>query len=253
MYKNKLKIVLTFLIALTFFSCDINNDLEEKYSCDKSIDTWVKKNRQKIQKMNAYEFQDYDNPHQRAIFSAMLPKQRVMLWEKHLSDILKLEWSDAEREHINELYLYVKDNHYIFKNNLTESERDKIEVYVYRWKNYAKKTFNWSDKTIFYMVANLQKVYKDGQSSELVTYREKLTKKHQRIKNKTRENNGTSTDCGCSSGSDWCFMKLPHWFKDGKFYYYECAGGCSYPASSGCGTLCNSPCDANCKLSYVQY
>ncbi len=192
--------------------------------------------------MGAAEFQDYDNPHQRAIFCAMLPEQRAMLWEKHLSDILELEWNNTEREHINKLYLYIKNNHHIFNDNLDEKKNDEIAVYLFRWKDYALKKLKWSNKTLFYMIANLEPVYKDNKTSELTPYLQKVsTKNIQRIKRKKKEGANPTTNCGCSTASkiDWCAVP------NQKEY---CKAGHCRTKRRGCGTLLGYSCDGLCTL-----
>lgn len=140
------------LLAVTVVSLCSACQKELKYSCDKKADDWVKSNLTTIQEMDRPGFLAVSDTYQRAAFRAFSPAQRRTLWRQKLEETLTLNWSEAERMHI-EAMLVIFDK---YKNMFTEEfpEKDAFLVEAYKWKKQAVETFGWDNKVIRGIIGN---------------------------------------------------------------------------------------------------
>lgn len=133
------------LSSLTFFSCQSD---DEVYSCDPDVDTWVKKNLTEIRQMTRSEWNEMAEDLKAGAYVAFTSEQKFNFWLEKLDAVLKFDWNDAEREHIEKLQTTIKKNSFWFKDDLNEEELEIFDLFEYRWVEYAKEELNWTDKQI---------------------------------------------------------------------------------------------------------
>ena len=77
---------------------------DEDYSCNKEVNQWAKSNLNEIKKMKVAEWYSInDIVYQKAAYVAFDSNQRKELWLSKLQETLKLDWTNAEKEHISKL------------------------------------------------------------------------------------------------------------------------------------------------------
>ena len=148
---KKVYYLVTMLLFLLISSCQ-----EEKvYSCDPTVDKWVKNNLDDIQIMNRSSWKTLPEDLKGATFGAFTAKQKISFWEEKLTDVLTLDWNTEEREHIQKLYVMVKNHPEWFDiSNRTEAIEDEMAIAAYEWIKYAKETLQWDSKTLGAIVAS---------------------------------------------------------------------------------------------------
>lgn len=92
--------------------------------------------------MGYTEILEYDMGTQKAIYNAMSLEQRYNLWITKLNNVLKLEWNEKEEEHLNNLLIFIENNKILFDNKKNDDINDEFELFMYKWKEYAK--MNWA-------------------------------------------------------------------------------------------------------------
>lgn len=152
-----------------------------------------------------------------------------------LDEVLSLDWSDKEREHMLLLKSFINENTLFFDYDLDEDTRstlmDSFEIYMYRWSEYAKTDLNWNMQQLYAIVATGHKL-KNKAGELLISY-------NAPILIKTRSESGGPNYCACSSANDWCDptgemrnycstkVKCEHKPNScGWFFQFTCDGGC---------------------------
>lgn len=176
-------------------------------------------------------FMRYNLKNQRAIFNAMSPNQRFLIWDEKLSNILSLDWSDAEIANLEKLKLYL-NNKIIFDDNArTDKELDDFLIFMYKWCEYSKNNFQWDDTSINNICTDPNDVSKDANgvitvNAEDLNYPIKLI--------------STTSECNtnCNTTMNWCANRdMPEF----DIYYdcktsSDCGGGFKTRRKSGMGS-----------------
>ena len=93
---------------------------DEDYSCNKEVNQWAKSNLNEIKKMKVAEWYSInDIVYQKAAYVAFDSNQRKELWLSKLQETLKLDWTNAEKEHISKLIYLIEDNSNLFDNKVS--------------------------------------------------------------------------------------------------------------------------------------
>lgn len=219
--------VLTMTITALVSSCSKNDDVT--YSCNKEVNKWVKDNFTEIQQMNVEQFVSMNSlDMQRGVYNAFTAKQRQNIWFNKFDAIVKLNWTEKEKNHIESLIEIVKSNPYWFDSAEATSEmRDEMEIWVYKWKEYAKEELGWGIETIYAIAGTPNSVYRKTNRLIVQEFKPILTKSN------------SENDCYCHAGS---------WMDNADFctlvdcYISDCS-----PADSGCGWLWSQSCNGECK------
>lgn len=97
-----------------------------------------------------------DIVYQKAAYVAFDSNQRKELWLSKLQETLKLDWTNAEKEHISKLIYLIEDNSNLFDNKV--SVDDKTDLAIYQWKEYALEQLRWDHELIFSIIKTPEKL-----------------------------------------------------------------------------------------------
>jgi len=224
--KQKIIYICALFASFAFFSCSQDGEI---FSCDKDVNAWVKENLAEIRQMDRAEWLKLDEVVKGPAFAAFTPNQKKSFWEAKLQKVMLLDWNEKELEHLNLLYKTVQTNPDWF-NLILPSEKDdavveSLEVFMFKWIEYAKECLEWDRNLIGAIVAsgndliNKNGLLASNSSSSI------------RLKDGSELSNRT---CDCSLDSDWC-NKILFTCKDdgcwivpycGTFLLYRCDGYC---------------------------
>lgn len=158
--KKNLKVYLSFIFMLQLCSsCS-----KEYYSCDQEVNNWVCNNLDNISKMTRKDWLEVsDVTYQRGIYNAFLVDQKINLWVGKIEELLGLNWSSAEKEHLIKLQVAIKENVNWFLVNCIEEEQDKKDMFMYQWIDYATNKLNWQ-KELIYSIAFTPEMVTDSKT-----------------------------------------------------------------------------------------
>ncbi len=140
---KKIIYLLGLSMALLMSSCSQD---EVFYSCDPEIDAWAKDNFEELQSVDTKTFRSYATEYRMAIYNIITPEKRVGIWKEKINETLKLDWSEAEAEHIRCLLDMIDENINWYEKGVPEEEREKYEIMAYRWVEYAKEVLGWKQE-----------------------------------------------------------------------------------------------------------
>ncbi len=151
----KLKIVFCLSVLLIMFACTEDG----VYSCDPSVDSWVKENKSEIQRMNRSQWLDLDENLSMAAYRAFTPKQRIQFWEERFDEIKQLPWSDKELKHISGVEDFMNNHQNFFEDKqLNDDQLDELHLFFYDWSKYALEELHWDKKVIDGILASGRKM-----------------------------------------------------------------------------------------------
>lgn len=177
-------------MGIIFTGCQQEDD--KVYSCNKEINSWVKNNLSAIQKMESNEFLAIDIQRQRGIYNAFSAEQRQSQWILKIKEALKMEWSEAEKEHLKKILSKITLTSSYFDTQLSEDEKDEFKVWTYKWIKYAEESLGWSPKLVQSMI---------GMPHRLLNKKGELAVAKISLNKKTREE---TPSCDCEPGSNDC-------------------------------------------------
>lgn len=208
------------LFGLFLHSCG-NEDV--KYSCDESVDSWVKDHIQEIQGMTRADWLESDPELSIPMYRAFTPDQKISFWRDKFEEVKQLPWSAKEIAHIGELEKFFESHLSLFNDGkLSDSQLDEVEVFLYKWKEKAEEELGWTQDVVFSIVASGDKV---------LNTRGEYDHFKPSISGDTKKD-----DCNCNLGS---------WFTCSP--YVECLKRSCKDTNQGCGGLflwdCNGMCE----------
>ena len=218
------------LVSAGFFSCTEN---EEVYSCDKTVDAWVRDNLSDIQKMTRTDWLNLDARVNRAVYIALTPEQKYLFWKEKMVEVLALDWNEVEKKHIESLYETISDNPQWFAADFrkNEKEQENFELFTYKWIEHAKDNLGWDMKLIGSMIASGNKMLNTRGTLQIPVA------STIRLKSEAEFEEGYKPKCQCNTGDNWCSDAFPD-CKD----LNTCA-----TTTSGCGWFLLRSCDGECK------
>ncbi|WP_458458061.1 bacteriocin fulvocin C-related protein [Pseudobutyrivibrio sp.] len=148
--------VIKLLLALTlmFILCSCSQDEEKAYSCDESINQWVKMNLSEIQTMNRSNWNNLDEIHKIPVYRAFTKNQRIQFWEAKLDELRSLDWSDEELKHIEEAFNFLFSHPDLLEGDLlTDEQSDELHRYCYLWIQKGISEFGWTKETALSIIA----------------------------------------------------------------------------------------------------
>ena len=177
--------------------------------------------------MTRSQWLELDTPEALPVYLAFNPEQKYDIWIGKIKDILTMDWSEKEKEHIESLLIFIDANKKMFEVDAHKDERlrDKVDVFQYKWFSYAQDRLGWSRKLITSIAGNVYQMKdKEGnlyiQSNSLNTIL------------KTRSESDAGKDCNCNLTSIW---------------YSDCEDHGCYKLQTGCGFLSFWECDGRHK------
>jgi hypothetical protein len=210
--------LLIFLVIVTIISCT-DNELE--YSCDFTINKFVRKNREELSHISINEMNTYSIYVQRAIFNSWDSGKKRDTWISKINYIIENEiLNEDELNHIQKLLEHITEDY--FTNNQIEDSMRNRSAFAEKWVIFAKKELGFSEQYIAFLVYRL---YLTQQQLESELY----TINHiERIP----VTDGEYGDCDCNSSADFCGFLMCN------------SGNCNI--TSGCGWFWSMPYDGNC-------
>lgn len=151
------KSTLLTICCATVLLCSCSQ--EPTYSCDKTIDNWVKENINDIQTMSRDEWLNTTEALAIPIYRAFTPEQRVSFWQVKMEEIKQLPLNDAEIAHIDELISFINNHTSFFSDDgLNDSQLNTLEIFAYTWAQKSIKTLGWSESFVNSIIASGNKV-----------------------------------------------------------------------------------------------
>ena len=226
-------------------SCSKN---EMAYSCNPGIDSWVKGNLQEVRVMTRAAYLELPDAYQRAVFGAFTSEKKMEFWQVKIAEVLALQWSSAEKDHINQLRDLIQQNPQWFSDRRTmtpsqiEAIEDDITLKIYQWKETAREILSWDDKQIYAIVAAPGKMIHTDGTLMLAPVLGQVSDLESSFEYGEGGESGESGEggellpwCDCSPKSDWCSdgsgcwgdrCAIPVYETCGTFLLYRCSGTC---------------------------
>ncbi|MBR1924380.1 MAG: bacteriocin fulvocin C-related protein [Ruminobacter sp.] len=212
------KLNLFFYCSFFMFLFSCTSDEGIRYSCDEPTDMWVKENLVTIRSLSRREWMELDDEKQLASYRAFTPEQKIQFWKAKISEVKKLDWTDAEIAHIDEVGTFI-DNHKNFfeSKKLTDAESDELELFFYKWQKYGIEQLGWNDRLAQQLFAT-GSALKDTQDNIIIK------KPYPYV------------DCNCNTEKDFCPEQI-----------YPCrkVKWCQ-TTNNGCGWLLLAECNGRC-------
>jgi len=150
-----MKKTILFVCILQFFLVGCNQE-EVCYSCDESVDAFVKENLKVIQQMNRADIINYSKEKQRGIYRALSAEKKKEIWQDKFAQIYSLDLSGGERELMNQFEEFV--NKTDFSNAITQKEKD----YLNSLREIGIQNFGWTQRFIVSVFGYLENIDRSG-------------------------------------------------------------------------------------------
>jgi hypothetical protein len=215
-------------MCLTLCSCSQD---EEVYSCDPKVDAWVKENLADIHKMSREDWLKLDENVKRSTLAAFTPNQKQIFWKEKMNEVLSLDWSDVEKNHIQKLYAMIANNPQWFADDFLENEREleRFEIFTFEWQDYAEEKLGWNGNQIGSIIASGNKLTNITGTLEYTEY------------SSVRLRSGKPT-CDCtltsSSGPDYLQCHRGQGCKETPCQKIKGNAGCGPMGLTKCNGLC---------------
>ena len=222
------------IVLLVVISSVVSCSMDDVYSCNEDANQWAKSNLTEIRQMSSAAFLEIgDLVYQRAAFHAFTLNQRQALWIEKLENVLKLDWTEQESMHIKSLIGLIKANPFIFSETRDEKSFEKIEIELYRWKEYAYEDLKWDTKLLYGII---------GTPQEMDENKEIILKLPSSPSIKTRG----ESDCDCNGSFIWEMESSAGWFPC-NFFNHQCDTGSGCEETTwGCGDFWQYKCNGTC-------
>lgn len=227
--KTKGFYVLICLIGILCFSSCSEED-EVVYSCDDAVNLWVKDNLIEIRKMDRPQWKTLSASKKRAAYVAFTPQQKIIFWKEKLTDVMALDWTKDELEHIKLVYDFIDEHQdYFTDKGLSDEQLNVLDLFFYKWVEFARNELGWNMETIVSIAASGNDVIPENIKSSRV------------IKDFSDENISYIDDCHCSTKGDFCNVTGQGICEDSK-----CA-----TSDFGCGWIWLQDCNGKCSDVYL--
>jgi hypothetical protein len=221
-----------FVMALLIASCDKD---EKIYSCNKDVNDWVTANKSQIDTIAYREsLLNFELEYQKGIYRALKPKIRYLIWVDKINQVLKLNWENDERKHIEELLNSINEKWFSEKLLSDKELISQRKGVLKNWVSLGLKELGWS-KALIHSIAIRLDVKKSDDNYLIETY----ISDYKKTSNLKEAGGG----CKCSSGDDWCDLGGGNDNGSCTEDLYDCNH-----SSWGCGLLWLSECDGLCEL-----
>lgn len=210
-----------------FSSC--TSDEEEMFSCNKQVDEWVKDHLSEIRVMDRTDWLNSPNEKALAMYRAFTPDQRLSFWNAKIEEVLRLNWSEAEINHIRKAQIFLNSNSEIFSDfALTTEERDDlVDEFCYKWTENAITELGWTETIAKSILMSGKRVLNtDGELQELKSdFSISLLSDNEEV------------NCNCNKNDDFCS------------HGSDCVDDPDCNTSErGCGWLWLSGCNGRCGI-----
>lgn len=151
-----MKVFSLIMLIFTLFACTTEDHV---YSCDPEVNEFIKGNLSEIQSLSRSEFNKISKNIQPAMFAAMPTGKKQMMWEEKTNEVLKLDWTNKERQHIELLLQEIKSNYKWYEDPILYE--DEIDTFAYKWLSYANDELQWDQSTVYHIGFCLNPIIKN--------------------------------------------------------------------------------------------
>ena len=211
------------LFALFLFMACTQDD-ESVYSCDETMNNWVKQNMFQIRLMTRSDWKLLEDSKKIPAYRAFSTKQKIDFWHQKFEEVKNLKWTSDELKHIKSAENFLNNHLDFFENRkLTDNQSDELDMFFYSWLQQGMKDFGWSQSVGLAIVA----------SGEVITD----TKGGIILKTPSPGNNEEEIpNCQCHAGNSFTVCGQYSSCED-----VECLSG-----YDGCGWLLFQECNGRC-------
>ncbi len=211
-----------FLLVFLMIACK-EQDSDLTYSCNASIDAYVKCNEKALAKLSRNDLLNYTKDTMRAIYRSFTPEKKMAIWQDRFASSLQSNyWSEEQKEIIRnfERLLSFKtfSNQNYFKREVEPAFKKILN------SELERKTF--SKMELYFLVASIE----HESFLEALRYRENHSP--------SPGGGGTKCDCTTEGTNFWC-----EGFQD-----EECLSDDDCRKNSGCGLLFSHQCNGCCSV-----
>ncbi len=207
------------MVLLAAGLCSCGNDLDnEVYSCDEQLDEWAHANLRSIQSMGREGWLQLGEEYKIAAFNAMTPAQKVDFWKNKIQEVMTLDWTKKEKQHIHKLYIYLQNNPNMFEPEfLADSTKTAdLRALVAQWEVDALFDYGFTEAQVYAILYTGNKmINKEGEYESNYTVRLRSDSEAPNESNK----------CNCNSEEKGCDAT------------------CTNRTGTGCGKWFYEPCD----------
>ncbi|WP_430410099.1 bacteriocin fulvocin C-related protein [Kordia sp.] len=150
-------ILYVFVLQFLLLGC---NQEEVCYSCDESVDAFVKENLKAIQQMDRAEIITYSNEQQRAMYRSLTSDRKKEIWKDKFAQINSLDLNEGERA------LLKKFEDFVNKSDFSVSITQKEKKYLNGLRDEGIQEFNWSQRFVVSAFGYLEDIDKNGISTQ---------------------------------------------------------------------------------------
>ena len=212
------------LSSMIFNSCSKDDII---YSCDTTVNSWVKDNIAQIQQMTRADWLRTNKELGIPTYRAFTPEQKERFWKEKFEEVKQLSWTPKELKHIHKVEQFIADHPYIFSGNpLTDSQLDELDLFFYQWQNEAIQKLNWRPE-VGIAIAGTGNAMKNTKGEVVLLSSKRIEKMSTRAE----------SSCNCNTGliSDFCFGAPG-----------PCENSFCSSRSIGCGWLLAQSCNGLC-------
>lgn len=256
-----MKYLLLFLVAFSLVSC--NEETEEIYSCNPTINKSIVENLSTFRNMSRAQWLRLSEDLKIPAYRTFSPEARFRFWKEKFAEVKKLNWTSAELQHIKsaENFLYSHPD-IVSTKEISDELRNKRDLFFYEWMQTATNKLGWSKSTALSIVASGNKVVNTKGYIEIINKKKTLNLARNinnyidlsdSLSNDTTDftinptdsmtiDNDTSSivqfNCHCHKGNVIDFCPLGTYCDNTIISCVE--------SSSGCGWLINESCNGVC-------
>lgn len=144
----------TFCLMATVMLTSCNND-GLSYSCDPAIDAWVKSNIAEIKQYTTADFLKVQSiAEQQAVFRALSPAKRAEIWIDKINQVISMGLKEQEVKHLKKVIDFIKNTPNVYAEEKEDIDKDRIELFLYEWLDYAKRELGWDETTLYQITEN---------------------------------------------------------------------------------------------------
>lgn len=111
---------------------------------------WVQDNIDDIHKMTRKDWLNISEELSMPVYIAFTPQQKQAFWIDKINEVIALEgWEATEKEHIQKLITFIRNNPEAFYDQINGSDNySEFNLFLKDWTEYATSTLGWSNDTI---------------------------------------------------------------------------------------------------------
>lgn len=214
------KLVLLAFVVAGLLACNSDFENDDVYSCNEQLDEWAHANLRNIQAMDWESWQNLDEEYKRPAYAAMTPSQKILFWKDKIQQVLQLDWTNEERQHITKLYIYLENNPNMYNPEILKDsiENELFRDFYSKWEVEALYDLRLTEEQVYGIIYTGNRLLNINGDYEM--------RKSMRLR--------SSGESGGSGGSDECNCNRNE---------TGCSGTCARPKDQTCGFMGKEECN----------